>query len=330
MSHQTPNGPDSDPIEGMDDLSALYAASRDESAISTATEQTILAAAKRELGTGPQQRSPSDKTVRRWSVPFAGAALILLSTTLFMVNRDQLPGPVSAPELSIQPELMSQPPAAIESPSAESLLDRSGDSVRDRDRVSTVKMKTAPKRLDVQQTQVPQAAATMQPQRATEQQQAKRAMKLHPTAKMESEIEPRMGADTQTSQQNRETKIGQGQQASRLQSSRAFSSLSGGAQADDASPGSTPLQADSLDAIAPDSFDSTAPKSSSPDASGEKQDPAEQRLEQIKTQLEHGEHTEALKELKRWRLDYPAHPIPDWAIKLLDQSNQNQNGSMTK
>ncbi|WP_421863332.1 hypothetical protein [Motiliproteus sp.] len=295
MSHPTQHGNGSDPLDEMDDLSALYGASREESpAISPATDQAILAAAKRELGTGPQRPTSADKRIRRWSVPFAGAALILLSTTLFMTTQDQFQGPlpVFAPESAREsaPELPAQSkapptPAVTTSPQqrTESLMDLAPMAEME----ATPQLSESPSELsselpiELQQADTPQAMVRQQRSSlSAKQPERDRAATLLSKEKKQAQ------------QYQSETN----ERAATLMDSVQSTSVP---QAGTLATPAASLQAESLSQLT-----------------------ADQWLAQIKAQLEAGEITQVRKELERWRQSHPEHPVPDWAKALLSPADQ--------
>ncbi len=78
-----------DYLEGGSDLSSLYAKSKTAPAdTSGSIDQSILAAAKRSVGSQPT--SVKNSSIRRWGVPASVAATVLLSTTLYLTNQQTI------------------------------------------------------------------------------------------------------------------------------------------------------------------------------------------------------------------------------------------------
>ncbi|MEH6814136.1 MAG: hypothetical protein V7677_16505 [Motiliproteus sp.] len=92
-------------LEGGSDLSSLYAESKTAPVgTSESIDQSILAAAKRSVGSQPTSAKASP--IRRWGVPASVAATVLLSTTLYLTNQQEI-------EYSSQPESYAPTESAI-------------------------------------------------------------------------------------------------------------------------------------------------------------------------------------------------------------------------
>ena len=76
-------------LEGDSNLSSLYSASKTETATPDESfDQAILAAAKKSVRSKPVQVQRSN--LKRWAVPTSVAATLLLSTSLYLSNQQQL------------------------------------------------------------------------------------------------------------------------------------------------------------------------------------------------------------------------------------------------
>ncbi|MEH6826117.1 MAG: hypothetical protein V7629_19660 [Motiliproteus sp.] len=142
-----------DYLNGDSDLSSLYAASQTEDASpSAATDSAILAAAKKELGTGPV--ATPRPSIKRWAVPFSAAATVLLTTTLFLTNQHEIES-IPTPE-AFAPEL----PALDGAPMRQSSQDVSIQSDTDTLKTEAAKADVL-ERLDLKKTQSSQPAVAV-------------------------------------------------------------------------------------------------------------------------------------------------------------------------
>ncbi|RDE24568.1 hypothetical protein DV711_02975 [Motiliproteus coralliicola] len=314
MSKQQPPSHDNDLDDDLDALSSLYArthtesadgdpeqASAIDSAIDPATDNAILAAARRELGSaphlqsaqtsdprGPKQPTPTPKTAprRRWrssvTVPLAGAAVVVLSTTLYFDNQQQLtqpqpqleaPSPALQAPVEVQSGSLSQPRAKSE-PQTRTEFDAAAELGTAADPAESM-----------------QAPATMaDPIRAEQRQDTS------PTAApLMQQVKPHAELIEQQSRQRQQTFK---RQADTLAPAAPM------AERKAIAPGSTsalqaePELSDAAESLAPEAW-----------------------LLRIQQLLQQGDQAGALAQLKQWRQRYPQQPLPDWAQALLNSGS---------